>query len=59
MKKVKAIIEFTDLKESVVREIGDTFICDEERAKDLVEWEFVKVVEEISEKPKKAIKKER
>ncbi|NLY09371.1 MAG: hypothetical protein GXZ11_05670 [Tissierellia bacterium] len=40
--KVKALIEFFDLKESVLREIGDVFDVSEERFKEILvnggEW---------------------
>ena len=44
--KVRAIINFNDLKENTRRQIGDVFECDEERAKHLLEHKAVEIVEE-------------
>ena len=50
--KTKAIIKFNDLKDNVERQIGDEFICDEERANFLREKGAVEIIEYIQEQPK-------
>lgn len=49
MVKVKAIIKFTDVEEKKERNIGDVFMCTEERAEYLVEHKGVEIIEK--EKP--------
>ena len=56
MAKVRAVQGFTDKKEGVFRSVGDTFSCDKNRVKELIELDLVKEVEAdapAEEKPKK------
>lgn len=47
---------FNDLKKGVTREIGDEFIADEKRAKEVSK--FTKVIEEVKEEVKEEAKEE-
>lgn len=61
--KVKVIVAFNDRKANMVtREVGKTFTCDDDRAKELIDKGFVEEVVQKeakapAEKPKKAAKK--
>lgn len=64
--KVRAIINFNDLKENIRREAGKSeWECSEERAKFLLDHKAVEIIEdapivekkEIIEEPKKSTKK--
>ncbi len=57
--KVKAIINFNDLKENTHRNIGDIFECDEERKQYLLEHNAIEIIEEIKEQPKPNKKKKK
>lgn len=51
--KVQAIIKFNDLKDNVLRQIGDTWEVSTERGKVLIGLKFVKEIKTVS---KKAVK---
>ena len=48
MVRLVVTVRFNDLKEGVTREIGEEFVADEKRAKEVSK--FTKVIEEIEEK---------
>lgn len=53
--KVKTIVRFNDLKEGVIREIGDEFIVSKERFEEILKvGEFVEAVPEPRKRTKKA-----
>lgn len=45
--KVKAKLKFNDTVDNIVREIGDEFLCTEERYKYLLEHNAIEFIEEI------------
>ena len=54
MKIATATVSFHDLKEGVLRHIGDTFLCDEARGSYLEGLGFVRLKDAQEEKPKRA-----
>ena len=50
-KKVKALINFTDLEENTKRKTNDEWECSEERANFLVEHDAVEILEILSTEP--------
>lgn len=53
--KVKTIVRFNDLKEGVIREIGDEFIVSKERFEEILKvGEFVEAVPDPRKRTKKA-----
>ena len=52
MVKVRALIKFNDIEAKTERQIGDEFICEEERAEYLKGHNAVEFVEEVKEKAK-------
>ena len=54
--KVKAIIEFNDKVENVLRKVGDIFDCNEERGNFLLDNKAVELVKEVKENGKGAKK---
>ena len=52
MKRATALVSFHDLKEGVLRNKGDAFLCDDERGEYLAGIKFVRL-EDVQEKPKR------
>ena len=50
-KKVKALINFTDLEENTKRKINDEWECSEERANFLAEHDAVEILKILSTEP--------
>ena len=59
MKKATVTIPFFDLQGDVQREIGDTFSCDEERARQLIDLSLIKAEDEPKPKAKKTATKKK
>lgn len=57
MKQATALKVFFDLQESVSREIGDTFVCDDERGEYLKDLLLVSLDEMPAQKKKRSVKK--
>lgn len=57
MKLATVIISFNDLKEGVFRKAGDTFTCDDQRAKELEALGLVWLKDAPAEKPKSKTRK--
>lgn len=57
MKQATALKVFFDLQESVSREIGDTFVCDDERGEYLKDLLLVSLDEMPVQKKKRSVKK--
>lgn len=47
--KVKAIMKFNDVSENTIREIGDVWECEKDRADYLAEHKGVEIIEEVKE----------
>lgn len=59
MVKVRALIKFNDIEAKTKRQIGDEFICEEERAEYLQEKGAVEFLKEVKEKAKEEVKIEK
>ena len=53
MKQATTVVSFTDLKEGALREVGDAFLCDEERGEYLAALGLVQLKDAPEEEPEK------
>jgi len=59
MKQATTVVPFRDLEEGVLREIGDAFLCGDERGEYLAGLGLVRLQDAPKEKPKKKTTKKK